>query len=263
MVRRLVPPLRRALAEVRRVQAAPLAAKRALIAAPRAFLRRVLEVDIDDTVIEEVFRETTAYADRVVGLGLWAARVLPWIKLPPSNWFGPENAGDTETREPTAEPVSVGGIIVGDRSIPLTPQEAQSLQARVEDAIGAGRTTVPLQHQGSTVEVPATYETLAALQALETSRKSGQQEKATGATSTPEVLVIRPNEEQVDVEGAFSPRASPPFAQPVVSILRSSNIKWRGLFGCRRPGLQGVQAGYSPMIWGSAKHCKVSPFSRG
>jgi hypothetical protein len=77
----LSPPLRKALAEVRRVQSSPMATKRALLGSPRAFLREALGADTDETVIESVFRETSSYAERVIGLGLWQPRVLPWIKL--------------------------------------------------------------------------------------------------------------------------------------------------------------------------------------
>ncbi len=210
----LAPPLRRALAEVRRVQDAPWATKRALIASPRSFLRQVLEADVEDTVLEAVFRETTAYADRVVGLGLWSARVLPWIKIGGSDWFGPETNSDSEQQRGSSRESS-GGIIVGDQAIALTTKEAESLRARVEDAMGAGRPTVPLAHQETTVQVPATYETLAALQALETSRTPGAEKPQKDTSALPEVLVIRPNEEQVEVEGAFTDRASIPLASPV------------------------------------------------
>src|SRR5258705_9361832 len=70
----LSPPLRKALAEVRRVQSSSIATKRALLASPRAFLREALGADTDETVIESVFRETSSYAERVIGLGLWQPR---------------------------------------------------------------------------------------------------------------------------------------------------------------------------------------------
>jgi len=211
----LAPPLRRALAEVRRVQDASWATKRALIASPRSFLRQVLEADVEDTVLETVFRETTAYADRVVGLGLWSARVLPWIKIGGSDWFGPETDSNSEQAKRGSSRESSGGIIVGDQTIALTPEEAESLRERVEDAMGAARATVPLTHQETTVQVAATYETLAALQALEASRTRGTEKPQKDTSALPQVLVIRPNEERVEVEGAFAARPSIPLASPV------------------------------------------------
>ena len=48
----LTPPLRRALTEVRKAQAAPIARRRALFASPRAFLQTALGQDEGDTAIE-------------------------------------------------------------------------------------------------------------------------------------------------------------------------------------------------------------------
>jgi hypothetical protein len=70
----LTPPLRRALSVVRRIQSEPPAKRRALFANPRLYLREALG-DEEETLIENVFRETPAYSDRVIGLGLWQPRV--------------------------------------------------------------------------------------------------------------------------------------------------------------------------------------------
>jgi hypothetical protein len=55
----LRPPLRRALSVVRRIQSAPPAARRAMFAYPRLYLRDALG-DEEETLIENVFRETRA-----------------------------------------------------------------------------------------------------------------------------------------------------------------------------------------------------------
>jgi hypothetical protein len=72
----LSPPLRRALSVVRRIQSAAPATRRALFANPRLYLREALG-DEDETLIENVFRETRAYSDRVIGLGLWQPQGRP------------------------------------------------------------------------------------------------------------------------------------------------------------------------------------------
>ena len=202
----MTPVLRRALDVVRRVQSGPVVTKRALMASPRAFLRDALGADVDDTVLETVFRETPAYADRVVGLGLWQPRVVPWIALESTDWFGDGGAvpaGGPQASE--AGPTSAG-LRIGERLVPLDEEEAKVLQARVEQAIGAGSPTVPLEVEGDMVPVPATTETLAALNALSAARQgpSGRPPKP-----VPEVLLIRPNEEEIEVEGEFVPRPAP------------------------------------------------------
>lgn len=217
------PVLHRALAEVRRVQSAPAATKRALFASPRAFLRDALGPDADDTVLETVFRETSSYADRVVGLGLWQPRVVPWIPLASTDWFGEGPKGSGTAARLAPAPL---GLVVGDRNIPLSDDEAKALQARIEDAIGAGLPTVPLVADGTTVPIPATVETLAALNDLATARlpKGGRPPEALPTEedikAAHEVLIIRPNEEEVEVEGAFTPRPAPPSTLP--SVLATS-----------------------------------------
>lgn len=217
----LSPPLRKALAEVRRVQSSPIATKRTLLASPRAFLRDALGPDTDETVIESVFRETSRYAERVIGLGLWQPRVLPWIKLGTTSWFGPETelVGNTQGQ---GAPNSAAGIIVGEETIPLSDDQADQLRARVEKAMGANQKNVPLEVEGRTIDVPASYETLAALENLKAARSSpGQSADAaspSGKDASPpsekEVLVIETNEQEINAEGYFATRSAPPLGVP-------------------------------------------------
>jgi hypothetical protein len=119
------PPLRRALAEVRRVNGGSTATKRAFMANPRAFLRDALGDDADELVLEGLFRETSSYSDRVIGLGLWMPRVVPWIKLPPTDWFnsGSESNGGFGRREP-ADKAKLG-IQVGDKRLELSKKDVE------------------------------------------------------------------------------------------------------------------------------------------
>jgi superfamily II DNA or RNA helicase len=238
----LSPPLRRALAEVRRIQSEPFATKRALVASPRAFLRKALGDDADDAIVENIFRETAAYAERVVGLGLWAPRVLPWIRAESTDWFGPEGNGNAAGPGGTSR-VSAGGIMVGDKRISLTPEQVKELEAEVKASIAQGRTIVTRAIDGATVDVPATHETLAALAALKTKREAGTVERGNDSQKRPEVLVILPNEGMVEVEGSFSPRPSPPEGGPacVVTPLKPhqrQGIEWlKKAWATGRPGV--------------------------
>lgn len=194
----LAPVLQRALQVVREHQSAPLAVKRRFLASPRAFLREALEDDADGTLIERVFRETAAYGERVLGLGLWRPRVLPWVQVAGTDWFGPETGVPVPGGAPT-----VPGIIVGDRRIPLTPQQAERLAADVEAAIAREQPTVPVEVDGETTQIPATQETLVTLRDVQ--NRSSPRPKPQPSPPD-EVLIIEPNEQAVDHEGEFKAR---------------------------------------------------------
>ncbi len=195
----LTPPLRAALSEVRRVQSEPLATKRALLAAPRAFLRQTLGDDADTTLLDGLVRETPAYAERVLGLGLWQARVVPWVSLGGNDWLGPggRERGATKPRR---------GLLVQDEMVPLTQEQAADLRRGVEAAITAGERVVPFAVNGRTIIIPADAQTLVALAALEEqapTRSSGRPAEAEPAT----VLLIAPNENEVEIEAQWTPRS--------------------------------------------------------
>jgi len=241
----LAAPVRRALDVVRRTQAKPLSAKRALLAAPRAVLRQALGDEVDDAVLETVFRETAAYSERVVGLGLWQKRVLPWIALEAQDWFdGGAPGGRGGGGGPRAN-----GLIIDDQCIPLSPEEADALRGRVEAAIGAGEPVVPFMAGEERVEVPASHATLAALQALELERaraKPGPHpdgEEGGAQKSAPEVLVISTNEEKIEVEGAFQARPVPEAAHPACLATKLKSHQEEGLawlresYAAGRPGV--------------------------
>ncbi|WP_188260223.1 DEAD/DEAH box helicase [Azospirillum tabaci] len=242
------PVLRRALEEVRRVQSAPPATRRALFASPRAFLRDALGPDLDDTVLETVFRETAAYADRVVGLGLWRPRVVPWVPLAPTDWFGDGKRGDAGGNGgPAAASPPPSGLMIGDRAVPLTEEEANALRARVEDAIGAGLPSVSVLVDGQDIPVPATTDTLAALNKLAADRMPKDPpppaEPTSDEKSGPEVLLIRPNEEAVEVEGQFSPRPAssqslPPALATPLKPHQTEGLSWlQQAWTMGRPGV--------------------------
>lgn len=239
----LAPVLRRALDVVRRTQSASPAAKRALMASPRAALRDSLGDEVDETVIEAVFRDTAAYSDRVIGLGLWQKRVVPWIGISGSDWFADENGASP--RQPTG-PVEKSGILVGDRRITLAPDESAVLREHVERAMGEGVPSVPWPLGDEMLEVPANHGTLAALQRLDAERTAPRAEgdEAKGpAASSPEVLLICPNEDDVDLEGRFQQRQAPDREQPSclgtpLKPHQEEGLAW--LLGTYRMGRPGV-----------------------
>ena len=197
----LAPVLRRALGEVRRRQASTVAAKRALMAAPRAVLRAALETADDPTLadgIEEVFVDTPAFSDRVIGLGLWTPRVIPWIARHGIDWFGPDLPG---------------GLIVGDRRVVLTPEEAEKLAAAIDSAMARGEPTVVWNPpEGPAVTVPANPDTRQALSELAHSRKVAPDSTPRDEKPEPkpvESLLILTNEGEIEHQRDFAPRPGP------------------------------------------------------
>jgi hypothetical protein len=202
----LAPVLQRALQVVRAHQSSSTAVKRQFLASPRAFLREALEDDEDGTLVERVFRETKAYGERVLGLGLWQARVLPWVQVASTDWLGPETDGREGARPPES------GIRVGERHIPLTREQTVDLMSRVEEAIGQEKPTVPFEAGDGTVEIPAEVNTLHVLR--DVLAKIGPRPRPPEPASAPEVLRIAANEEEVDLEGEFKSRHPLTAGQP-------------------------------------------------
>jgi hypothetical protein len=192
----LTPPLRKALAEVRKAQAGPISRRRALFASPRAFLQAAFGDEESDTAIESIFRETPTYAERVLGLGLWKPRIVPWVKLlGDASWFGEEGFPEDSKKVNRAS-----GIMVGDRAVPLTPDQVGPLVAAVEGAMAEGRVSVPFDLGGDQVTIPACQETLDALRAIE-GKATGPKEEV--GQKEIKSLLIEPNEEAIVVEGDF------------------------------------------------------------
>lgn len=243
----LAPTLRRALDVVRRTQSKPMAAKRALLASPRTVLREALGDELDETVLEAVVCDTAAYSERVLGLGLWQKRVLPWVNLGGTDWF---DGGPTGPSLGTAEKAKApAGLIIGDRCVELTPEVADTLRARVEQAIGQSHAETAIEIDGEAVKVPATHETLAALQQLEANWNREQlnaapdQPKDDAKPALPTALIISANENEIEVEGVFSPRKAPSSrqARSVATALKQHQVEGIGwltsAYAMGRPGV--------------------------
>lgn len=204
----LAPTLRRALGEVRRRQSGPSSGKRALMAAPRAVLRASLEATEDPTLIDQIddlFVETPAYSDRVAELGVWKPRVLPWIQRVGTDWFGPD--------APAGRHVP-GGLVVGDRTLNLDPEQADTLRMRIEDAIGRGDPAVVWTSEGEApVVIPATAETRQALTDLANQRAAvrprAEPQPEPEASAPPKSLIIFANENEVEYSQDFTARSGP------------------------------------------------------
>ncbi len=215
----LTPRLRRALQVVREVQSAPWPVRKELFCKPRVFIADRLGEEPASAEMESLFVETRAYGERVRGVGLWQPRVLPWVEIEPTDWLGaeggpgaPPGAGRTPFR---------GGIVIGDRQIPLSVEQARELRTAVEDAIGRGEATITFAHpELGPIDVPASPETLAAVQKTidaltgASHTEGGPEPAAREPTGPgPEVLLIEPNETELGFEAHFRRRPSGPVAR--------------------------------------------------
>jgi len=232
----VTPVLRRALQVVREQLAAPASRRRAFLAEPRRFLTEAFEVTDDPTLVdrvEDVVVETSAWSDRVLGLGLWTKRPIPWLQKPFTQWFGPEG----ETAE-------VGGIEIDGQRLPLKPDEADALADSVRAARIRGEASVECRMpDGSTRRIETSEAVEVDLRAV----AAAQRPKTPGEPKTPEperqTLLIKPNLESLDHEDEFVPRASLPTTLP--ASLRSQlkphqeeGLEW--LMRCWLAGRPGV-----------------------
>lgn len=236
----LTPILRTALNEVRRVQSGSSATKRAFLAAPRAFLRSALGEDVESTMIDRLVRDTPAYAERVTGLGLWQARVIPWIKLPRTDWT---EGSQPSKPQSSPEPKPSMGLLVGSERITLTPKARSALRREIEAAISHGEPVVLHVADGRTVPVPANETTLAALASLPEPTRAKPGDEAARVRAAPEVLLIADNEEEVAAEAHWLPRqgAEPGLPRVLRTPLKAhqaDGLRWLQEAWCQgRPGV--------------------------
>jgi hypothetical protein len=224
----LRPLLRKALAEVRKLKSASLATRRAFIASPRAYLRDTFGDEIDDVILENIFRETSNYSQRVLGLGLWVPRVVPWIKLPSLDWLG---TGDGAAPTPRVTP-PVSGLVIDNTPLPLSVDEATKLKREIEQAIAKGETHVVVQGPHGPVHVPANDETLRIIHLIEV--QSFVPDTGIGGPPTPppvagkESTLIYTNEDDVALEAEFKnnrPAPASGLPQGLKTTLKSHQIE--------------------------------------
>jgi hypothetical protein len=200
----IAPPLRAALDVVWRTIDAPPSERRSFLREPRAAIRAAIGDEADATVLDALVIETAAWSERVIGLGLWQPRVVPWVQLESNDWFGPE-AGERGAR----------GIVIDGTTIPLTQADAKTLAEAVGAAMAAGRPSVTHIGPDASIDIPANEETLGALAALTPRPKESEP-----ASAPRQVLLIKPNEQEREIEALVQRRPMPPAALP--SGLRTS-----------------------------------------
>lgn len=134
--------------------------------------------------------------------------------------------------------------MVGDRRIELEPEEIERLRGEIEAAIGAGVDFVRIPTDADeTVDIPATIETLGALEKLAARQRRRRDGEGEPDPDFPDVLMIRPNEDAIEVEGAFTPRQAPTGRRPSclstrLKIHQEEGLDWLcGAYATGRPGV--------------------------
>lgn len=127
--------LNRVLGVVHSVQSASAEDRIKFLKNPKAAIAESLDGLIDEEELDRIF------SDRVIGIGDWSAKVIPWMQIPPSNWIPEGNLPDL-----------LKGIEVDGIKIQLTPKEAETLLSKIEQAITSGEPFV--DHNGT--KIPAT-----------------------------------------------------------------------------------------------------------
>ncbi len=137
--------LNQALAIVHKAQSLPIEEKLEFLKNPKALLQEKLAGIMDQEELDNIFSE------RVIGIGEWQAKVIPWIQVPSSEWM------------PSGQfPDGRKGIDIEGIKIELSPEEAVELAAELDTA---KKTNSPLvDYKG--LQIPATSESISAVKQL-------------------------------------------------------------------------------------------------
>jgi len=185
----VAPAVQKALTIVRQAQRANPSVRREFLRNPRVLLREALQDDYDEQFIEGLLIETSAYSERVRNIGIWQPQVVPWLAVPREPWLPPPSYG----------------LMVGDTPVNLSLEATETLRGKIQEAIAAGEPHVI--HDG--VQIPATTDTIEALNKLTTEVKQISQQPRDDAERTERtVLLIDSNfgEEDDLFEVALQPR---------------------------------------------------------
>ncbi len=197
------PSLRPALDVVRKVQDAPEAERRAFILNPRKVLREAIgDERAEEIGLEQLFIDTEQFSERVAGVDIWRAPVLPWVIPSEKNKWIPEQFG----------------LRVGEDYFALPARNVAEVARRVEEAAEAGLPEVDVEGllEPASADGPAppaklavneqSRSALASLAPFSQPPESNEQETEEGgndlgwdaATQGKLFLVVRDNFEEVE-----------------------------------------------------------------
>lgn len=217
----LDPSLRSALAVVRQMQRADSEARKRFVQSPQLYLKEALASELAEDEVEQLFIETEQYSARVIGIGIWAPPVLPWIKKEPNDWL-PEKFG----------------LQIGGRYLVLKSDEIEPLREKIKEARTRGEEAVEFGADG--IRIPATPEAEESLsQLLGQVAPTGLHEKAfpfTGASpeavsDEKSVLIVEENFDKLGFSRKITPRrhtqpSLPSAVRPMLMKHQHSGLDW-------------------------------------
>ena len=156
---------------------------------------------MDDEEIEQIFSE------RVIGLGEWQTKVIPWLQLPPGEWI------------PSGEfPDMRKGLDINGVKIELSSSEAKSL---IDDIERAQSSNIPFV-EFNEVQIPVTAETKAAVQQLiPKSPENYQKNDPVVSQGMPTIMLVKENLETLDYIVQRIPREHYPKTDGIPNTIRT------------------------------------------
>ena len=172
----LTPAVQAALEAAQEVRSGSPEQRTEFLRRPATVLRQGLERAGLDVEVDEVFSEE-GWSDRVLGIGLWKPKVLPWFRRSSAEWLPPEPVG-----------------LLGDSVQVAIPQEdIPAVLEELEKARHEGRAAVRYGDHS----LPATEETARILRDQLRGIEPSRQESEPGGTRQKKILEIEENLEAV------------------------------------------------------------------
>lgn len=195
--------LNKALEVVHKIQNQSVDEKLSFLKNPKAVLQENLEGIMDDEELEQIF------SDRVIGLGEWQAKVIPWLQLPPGEWIPSGEFPDVRK-----------GIEINGIKIELSTSEAISL---IDELERAQKSNIPFISVNG-VQIPVTPETTAAVKQLipkHPNTKSGQEIPPDCPSGQPTIMLVKENLETLDYIVQRTPREQYPKTDGIPDAVRT------------------------------------------
>ena len=199
--------LNKALSVVHKVQHASAEERLKFLRNPKAAIAESLDGVIDEEELNNIF------SDRVIGIGEWNAKVIPWMQLPPGDWIPEYELPDVPK-----------GIDIGGLKIQLTTNEAKALLTKVEEAQKSG--TPFVTHSG--VQIPVNDTARSALAAIvpRTPEPKPQGEKIEEPkaenSSQNSIMLVKENLESVEFAVHRVPRTMFPSERGIPNAVRTT-----------------------------------------
>lgn len=199
--------LNKALSVVHKVQHSSPEERIKFLRNPKAAIAESLEGILDEDEIGSIF------SDRVIGIGSWNAKVIPWMQLPPGDWIPASDLPEVPK-----------GIDINGVKVQLTGTEAKSLLGKIEEAQKAGIPSI--NHAG--VEIPTNETARSAVAAIvprapEIKTGGDKPEKPTEAPATQSaIMLVKENLDSVEFAVHRVPRKMIPTQTGIPDSVRTS-----------------------------------------